>query len=121
MDLNIFRYTWRYSKRDQLWLLLVVLFSLPFYFLSLDLPKSIVNGPIQGEGFSSPTDTETAMRIAFDLPTWFFGGGEAVIFNGNLYDRAALDRISGHVERQARSWTVACKILWRFVRNPVFY
>lgn len=46
---------------------------------------------------------------------------EAVIFNGNLYDRAALDRISGHVERQARSWTAACKILWRFVKNPVFY
>lgn len=46
---------------------------------------------------------------------------EAVIFNGNLYDRVALDRISSHVERQARSWTVACKILWRFVKNPVFY
>ena len=46
----------------------VVVVSLPFYFLSLDLPKSIVNGPIQGQGFSSPTDTETAMRIAFDLP-----------------------------------------------------
>ena len=69
MDSNIFRYTWRHSKRDQIWLLVVVVVSLPFYFLSLDLPKSIVNGPIQGEGFSSPTDTETAMRIAFDLPT----------------------------------------------------
>ena len=69
MDLNIFRYTWRYSKRDQIWLLVVVVVSLPFYFLSLDLPKSIVNGPIQGQGFSSPTDTETAMRIAFDLPS----------------------------------------------------
>ena len=68
MDTNIFRYTWRHSRRDQMWLLVVVVVSLPFYFLSLDLPKSIVNGPIQGEGFSSPTDTETAMRIALDLP-----------------------------------------------------
>ena len=46
---------------------------------------------------------------------------EAVLFNGNLYDRAALDRISGHVERQAGSWTVSCKIVWRFLENPVSY
>lgn len=46
---------------------------------------------------------------------------ESVIFNGNLYDRDALDRISSHVERRARNWSVACKILWRFIRNPVAY
>lgn len=46
---------------------------------------------------------------------------EAVVFNGHLYDRVALDRIADHVERQARSWTVSCKILWRFIRNPVAY
>jgi len=46
---------------------------------------------------------------------------DAVIFNGNVYDRAALDRISRHVERQAGSWTVACKIIWRFVKNPGAY
>jgi imidazolonepropionase-like amidohydrolase len=45
----------------------------------------------------------------------------AVVFNGNLYDRAALDEIRAHVERRARSWTIACKILWRFVKNPVSY
>jgi imidazolonepropionase-like amidohydrolase len=46
---------------------------------------------------------------------------EAVIFNGNYYDRAALDRISAHVEKQARSWSVGCKIVWRFVKNPGAY
>lgn len=46
---------------------------------------------------------------------------ESVIFNGNVYDRAALDQISDHVQRRARSWSVACKILWRFIRNPVSY
>ena len=45
----------------------------------------------------------------------------AVMFNGNLYDRAALDRISRYVERQARSWTAACKIVWRFLKNPGGY
>ncbi|MGH8442297.1 MAG: amidohydrolase family protein [Nevskiaceae bacterium] len=46
---------------------------------------------------------------------------EAVIFNGTFYDRAALDGISDHVQLRARSWAVACKILWRFIRNPVAY
>jgi imidazolonepropionase-like amidohydrolase len=46
---------------------------------------------------------------------------EAVLFNGHLYDRAALDRIADHVEARARSWSVACKILWRFIRNPTAY
>jgi imidazolonepropionase-like amidohydrolase len=45
----------------------------------------------------------------------------AVVFNGNLYERADLDRISRHVERQARSWTVGAKIIWRFVKNPGGY
>jgi imidazolonepropionase-like amidohydrolase len=48
-------------------------------------------------------------------------GIDAVVFHGNLYDRAALDRIERHVERQARSWTVGCKIVWRFVKNPGGY
>lgn len=46
---------------------------------------------------------------------------DSVMFNGNLYDRNALDQISNHVQRQARSWSVACKIVWRFIRNPVAY
>jgi imidazolonepropionase-like amidohydrolase len=45
----------------------------------------------------------------------------AVVFNGNLYDRKALDDLQAHVRQRARSWSVACKILWRFLRNPVSY
>jgi len=45
----------------------------------------------------------------------------AVVFNGHYYDRAALDRISRYVERQARSWSAGCKIVWRFVKNPGGY
>lgn len=46
---------------------------------------------------------------------------DAVIFDGNLYDRPALDTILRHVERQARSWSVAAKIVWRFIKNPGAY
>lgn len=46
---------------------------------------------------------------------------ESVIFNGNLYHQDAIRQISNHVQKQARSWTVACKILWRFIKNPAAY
>ncbi len=44
-----------------------------------------------------------------------------VFFAGSHYDRARLDQILAHVEGRAGSWTVACKILWRFLKNPVNY
>jgi len=44
-----------------------------------------------------------------------------VIFNGNVYDSRSLAAIRTHVERQARSWTVACKLIWPFLKNPVSY
>jgi len=45
----------------------------------------------------------------------------AVVFNGNVYDRGALDELDAVVRVRARSWSVACKILWRFVRSPASY
>lgn len=46
---------------------------------------------------------------------------ESVVFNGNLYERNALDQIMAHVEGKPRSWSVACKILWWFIRSPATY
>ena len=46
---------------------------------------------------------------------------QAVVFNGNLYDRRALDGLHARVRERARSWAVGCKILWRFIQHPVNY
>ena len=46
---------------------------------------------------------------------------ESVIFNGNYYDRTALDKLESLVEKRARSWSIGCKILWEFIKNPVGY
>lgn len=46
---------------------------------------------------------------------------EAVIFNGNLYNRKKLDEIEKVVEARAQSWAVGCKILWQFIKNPGSY
>ena len=45
----------------------------------------------------------------------------AVVFSGDVYDRAALDAIQAVVRQRARSWSVGAKILWRFVRSPASY
>lgn len=46
---------------------------------------------------------------------------EAVIFNGNLYDRNKLDAIENTVMSRANSWAIGCKILWEFIKNPGSY
>ncbi len=45
----------------------------------------------------------------------------AVVFNGNMYDREALAGLQNLVRQRAQSWAVACKVLWRFARNPASY
>ena len=68
MDKNLARYIWRYTSRQQIWILLVVLVSMYTYFLSFDLPKYIVNGPIQGKGFDTPDAVQTYLKLAVTLP-----------------------------------------------------
>ena len=43
MDRTIYKFIFRYSKRQQVFILLFTLLSLPFYYASLDIPKLIVN------------------------------------------------------------------------------
>ena len=48
MERGVFQFVFRYSKAQQLVLILVVIASLPFYFFSLDIPKQIVDKAIKG-------------------------------------------------------------------------
>jgi putative ABC transport system ATP-binding protein len=51
MDKNIFGFIWRYSKREQIIVLLMTLVSFPFLYLSLEVPKIIINEAIAGGDF----------------------------------------------------------------------
>ena len=51
MENGLFAYILKYSKRQQIILVLLTLVSFPFYYLSLDLPKTIVNEAISGTEF----------------------------------------------------------------------
>ena len=55
MDKSIYGFILRYSLRDQLAVLALTAVSLPFYYLSLDLPKTIVNA-INGKGLREMLD-----------------------------------------------------------------
>lgn len=88
MNPSIFRYAWEHTKRDQIWLLFVVLVSLPFYFMSLDLPKRIIDGPIRGTGHTD-SGTWLAMQLSLSWPTWLGGSGQSVV----LFDGVQLDRV----------------------------
>ncbi len=46
MEHSLFRYIWRNSWRDQSIILVIVVIAQVFYFISLDLPKQIVNQAI---------------------------------------------------------------------------
>jgi putative ABC transport system ATP-binding protein len=87
MEPSLLRYIWKHSRRDQLWMLFIILLSMPTYFLSLDLPKRIVNGPIQGTGFENPDDTAFFLTTYLPLPGWLT---EPI----QLFEGFELDRIS---------------------------
>lgn len=50
MENSLFRFIWKYSKRNQLVLLAVTLMTFPILYLSLELPKRIINDAIGGTG-----------------------------------------------------------------------
>jgi putative ABC transport system ATP-binding protein len=70
MEQNIFRYIWTNSRREQIAVVIIVLISMIPYYLAFDLPKQIVNGPLQGQGFSTPGSTQPFMALSFNLPLY---------------------------------------------------
>ena len=78
---SLFAYIWKHSRREQLNILIVVLLSFPFYFISLDIPKYIVTDALQGRAFANGQETATFLKLGFSLPALF--GGQAVsLFQG---------------------------------------
>ncbi|MEO0728901.1 MAG: ABC transporter ATP-binding protein, partial [Pseudomonadota bacterium] len=85
MDPNLFRYVWSHSRRDQLIVLGMIALSLPFYWLSLDIPRRIVNEALQGKAFEDGSTTASLFGFSLSLPDWL--GGTIVISDGVEFDR----------------------------------
>ena len=49
MEKGLFKYVLRYSKKEQIFLGCMAILSFPFYFISLDIPKQIVDDALGGK------------------------------------------------------------------------
>ncbi|THH36585.1 cyclic nucleotide-binding domain-containing protein [Aliishimia ponticola] len=49
MERSLFAFIWKYSKRDQILLLVVTLITFPFLYATLELPKQIINDAISAD------------------------------------------------------------------------
>jgi putative ABC transport system ATP-binding protein len=86
MEPNLFRYIWSHTRREQIAIVLVILFSMVPYYLAFDLPKQIVNGPLQGMGFAEEGATLPFLRLSVDLPFY----GKLQLFDGVQMERIPL-------------------------------
>ena len=64
MQRNLFTYIWRHSRPEQLVILALVVLAQLFYFLSLTVPKSVINNGIQGNAFK---DSKTIPFLVWEL------------------------------------------------------
>ncbi len=81
MDTNLFRFVWRHSRREQIGILVLILASLPFYFASLDIPRMIVSGALQGGAFPDGAQTARVFHWTINWPA-FLGGGKTTVLPG---------------------------------------
>jgi putative ABC transport system ATP-binding protein len=64
VERSLFGFIIKYSKRDQLLIVPLVLATMVVYYLSLDLPKTIINQAIQGGKFK---DASSTVFLGFEL------------------------------------------------------
>ena len=51
MERSFFKFVWRYSRREQLTILALTILSFPLVYISLEIPKRIINEAIDGTDF----------------------------------------------------------------------
>jgi putative ABC transport system ATP-binding protein len=118
LDRSIYRFVWRFSITETVLVCLLVAAAQGFYYVTLNLPKNIMNQGIEGRGMSYPTDIFGLFeldRIGYLL--WlcalFF---LAVLVNGGL--KQYINSLKGKLgERLLRRLRYA--LVERILRFPV--
>ncbi|MFK7867798.1 MAG: ABC transporter transmembrane domain-containing protein [Roseobacter sp.] len=117
MEPSLFSFIWKYSKREQLFLLFFTLFTFPFLYATLELPKRIINDAIGAQ--SAVVDvfdyeiTQTNFLVALCLAYL-----AAVLVHGLLKMR--LNTMKGILaERMLRRFRF--KLISRMMRFPRAY
>ena len=73
LEQSLFKYSWRFSRSEQLAVLALIAVSLPFYWVSFEIPKRIVNDAIQGRAFAGGHQTAVLFNWSLALPDWLGG------------------------------------------------
>lgn len=85
MQRNLFTYIWRHSRPEQVVILSLVVLAQVFYFLSLTVPKSVINNGIQGNAFK---DSKTIPFLVWELDLSAILPGKVIrIFDGFQVDQ----------------------------------
>ena len=117
MEKSIFKYVWKYSKRDQITLLLGTLLTFPILYVSLELPKRIINDAIGGSDEGIVLLGMSLNQVQF-LMVLCIGFLLAVLANGLLKMR--LNTMKGLLrERLLRRFRF--QLLTRILRFPRSY
>ena len=69
MEPTIHGFVLRHARRETTWVILLTLLSLPIYYVSLDIPKNIMNKAIVGKGMEWPT---TVLGLSLDQVGYLF-------------------------------------------------
>ncbi|SEO96957.1 putative ABC transport system ATP-binding protein [Rhodospirillales bacterium URHD0017] len=85
MQRNLFTYIWRHSRPEQIVILGLVVLAQVFYFMSLTVPKSVINNGIQGNAFKN---TKTIPFLVWELDLSAILPGKIIrIFDGFQVDQ----------------------------------
>jgi putative ABC transport system ATP-binding protein len=86
---SLYRYIWQHSRREQYLVLIVAIAAQPIYFMTLTLPKLIVNGAISDDQYWAEHATRSFLRFIVDIPSelqaWL--GRQWVVLSGIELER----------------------------------
>lgn len=117
MERTIYGFVWRHSRAQTLIAVALTLAALPLYYVSLDIPKNIVNQAILKRGIEFPTDvfgiSLDQIQYLFLLCLFFL---VMVILNGGLkqYINSYKGRLGERLLRRLRY-----ELLTRMLRFPL--
>ncbi len=117
MEKSLFSFIWKHSRRDQLFLLAFTLFTFPFLYATLELPKRIINDAIGAENPMVSLLGHDLTQVQF-LMVLCFGYLGAVLVHGILKMR--LNTMKGMLaERLLRRFRY--RLISRMMRFPRSY
>jgi ABC-type multidrug transport system fused ATPase/permease subunit len=119
IESSLYRFILKFSLRDTAFLCALTIGGLPFYYMSLDVPKNIYNQAILGKGIKYPT-TVFGVELGqidylFVLCAWFFA---LILINGGIkqYINTFKGRLGERLLRRLRYELVS-----RIMRFPMPY